>query len=156
MERAEIAHAVAGGLAAAHGSLAAALNNLSGPHGPQYRSCIAEMYFACFHMASALLASKGIRARSHDALQELLALHYVKPAALPADTVRRLGLLMERRHTAHYKTFAPVDATDVEEFRSWVSRFLADGLKLLGRLAPEPEAGRLRGTIAEFDRHGSR
>lgn len=154
MDRAEIAQAVAGAVAAAHGSLAAAMNNLSGPHGVQYRSCVSEMYFACFHMASALLASKGIRARTHDALQELLALHFVKPAALPADTVRRLGLLMERRHTADYKTFMPVDATDVEEFRSWVSRFLADGLQLLGKLVPEPEAIRLRGAITELEKHG--
>lgn len=154
MDRAEIAQLVAGEVAAAHGSLAAAMNNISGPHGPQYRSCIKEMYFACFHMATALLASKAIRARSHDAVQELLALHFVKPAALPADTVRKLGALMERRHTADYKTFATVDATDVVEFKPWVSRFLADGLKLLGKSAPESESGGLRRALAEFEKLG--
>jgi len=151
MDRGEIAEAVTGAVATARGALAAALNNLDGPQGAQYRSCVSEMYFACFHMASALLASKGIRARSHDALQELLALHYVKPAALPADTVRKLGQLMERRHTADYKTYAPVDAGDVEEFRPWVSCFLDDGLKLLGRLVPEASASALRRTVGEFE-----
>jgi len=152
MDRAEIAQLVAGEVQAAHGSLAAAMNNLSGPHGAQYRSCVKEMYFACFHMATALLASKGIRARSHDAVQELLALHFVKPAALAADTTRKFGALMDRRHTADYKTFAQVDAADVEEFRPWVAQFLGNALKLLGKAVPEAQAGELRATIAAFER----
>jgi uncharacterized protein (UPF0332 family) len=155
MDRAEIEQLLQGALAASQSSLSAAVNNLAGPRGPQYRSCVAEMYFACFHMATALLASKAIRARSHDAVHELLALHFVKPAALPAGTTRRFGALMERRHTADYKTFAPVDAADVEEFRPWVLQFLSDGIKLLGKSAPEPATAELRAAIAEFEKYGS-
>ena len=151
MDRAAIAEFVGGSVTAARGALAAAMNNLDGPHGVQYRSCISEMYFACFHMATALLASKGIRARTHDALQELRALHFVKPAALPADTVRKFVQLMERRQTADYKTFAPVDATDVEEFRPWVAHFLVGGLKLLGKLVAEAGASQLRRAIGDFE-----
>lgn len=150
MDRAEIAHLVAGEIAAAHGCLAAAMNSVLGPHGAQYRSCVKEMYFACFHMATALLASKGIRARSHDAIQELLALHFVRPAALPADTTRKFGALMERRHTADYKTFVQMDATDLEEFRPWVAQFLAAALALLEKSAPDGEAAQLRAAIAAF------
>ncbi len=155
MDRAEIAHLVAGEIAAAHSSVAAAMNNISGPHGAQFRSCVKEMYFACFHMATALLASKGIRARSHDAIQELLALHFVRPAALPADTTRRFGSLMERRHAADYKTFVQVDASDLEEFRPWVSQFLAAALVLLGKSAPERESAQLRAMIAAFEKYES-
>lgn len=152
MDRAEIAQLVAGEVQAAHGSLAAAMNNLSGPHGAQYRSCVKELYFACFHMATALLASKGIRARSHEAVQQLLALHFVKPAALAADTTRKFGTLMDRRHTADYKTFAQMDAADVEEFRPWVGSFLSSALKLLGESVPAAQAGELRAAIARFER----
>ncbi|MBI2752877.1 MAG: HEPN domain-containing protein [Betaproteobacteria bacterium] len=148
MDRAEIAQLVAGEVQAAHGSLAAAMNNLSGPHGAQYRSCVKELYFACFHMATALLASKGIHARRHDAVQELLALHFVKPAALAADTTRRFGALMDRRHTADYKTFVQVDASDLEEFRPWVSQFLAAALVLLGKSAPERESAQYSSSSA--------
>jgi uncharacterized protein (UPF0332 family) len=155
MDRTEIAELVSGALAASESSLAAAMNNIAGPHGPQYRSCVAELYFSCFHMATALLASKGIRARTHDAVQELLALHFVKPAALAADTTRKFGALMERRHTADYKTFAPVEAADVEEFRPWVARFLSEGLELLGKSAPERTAAKLNATIAAFLKLGS-
>lgn len=154
MDRAEIEQLLQGALAASQSFLSAAMNNLAGPRGAQYRSCVAELYFACFHMATALLASKGIRVRSHDAVQELLALHFVKPAALPADTTRRFGALMERRHTADYKTFTPVDAADVEEFRPWVLQFLAGGLKILGKAAPEPAAKELRAAIAALEKHG--
>lgn len=152
MDRAEIAQLVAGEVQAAHGSLAAAMNNLSGPHGAQYRSCVKELYFACFHMATALLASKGIRARSHEAIQELLALHFVKPAALAADTTRKFGALMDRRHTAGYKTFVQVDAADVEEFRPWAGQFLSSALKLLGATVSAVQSGELRAAIAQFER----
>jgi uncharacterized protein (UPF0332 family) len=152
MDRAEIAQLVTGEAQAAHGSLAAAMNNLSGPHGAQYRSCVKELYFACFHMATALLASKGIRARSHEAVQELLALHFVKPAALAADTTRKFSALMDRRHTADYKTFAQMDAADVDEFRPWVAQFLGNALKLLGKAVPEAQAAELRATIAALER----
>lgn len=136
---------------AARSSLAAAMNSIVGPFGAEYRSGVAQLYFACFHMASALLAEKGIRARSHEAVQELLALHFVKPAALPADTTRKLASLMDRRHTVDYRTFVPVGAVDLEEFRPWAIQFLSAALALVARSVPEAANG-LRDAIAQFER----
>lgn len=154
MDKAEIAQAVEAELAAARGRLASAMNNLAGPYGAQHRSCIADLYFAAFHAASALLASRGLRARSHEAAQELLALHFVKPAALPADTTRRLNALMDRRHTADYKSVVPVEAADVAEFKPWVGAFLREALVLLGKAAPREERTQLERLLKEFDRLG--
>ena len=152
MEKAEIAQAVAAELEAANGRLASAMNNLAGPYGAQYRSCIADLYFATFHAATALLAAKGLRARSHEAAQELLALHFVKPAALPADTTRKLNALMDRRHTADYKSYVPVEAADVAEFTPWVAAFLRDALRMLRKSAPREQAAELDRLLREFDR----
>ncbi len=151
MDRAEIAVRVAGEVEAARGSLVAAMNSIAGPYGAQYRSSVAQLYFACFHMASALLVEKGIRARSHEAVQELLALHFVKPAALPADTTRKLASLMDRRHTVDYRPFVPVGAVDLEEFRPWAIQFLSAALALIEKSAPDAAAG-LRAAIAQFER----
>jgi uncharacterized protein (UPF0332 family) len=152
MDKAGIARAVAAELEAARGRLASAMNNLAGPYGKQYRSCIGDLYYATFHAATALLASKGFRPRTHDAAQELLALHFVKPAALGAETTRRMNALMERRHSADYKTFVPIDAADVAEFKPWVGSFLRDALRLLGTSAPRREAAALGELLKELER----
>lgn len=151
MDRAEIAVRVAGEVEAARGSLVAAMNSIVGPYGAQYRSSVAQLYFACFHMASALLAERGIRARSHEAVQELLALHFVKPAALPADTTRKLASLMDRRHTVDYRAFVPVGAADLDEFRPWAIQFLSGALTLVEKSVPQVTPG-LRAAIAQFER----
>jgi uncharacterized protein (UPF0332 family) len=151
MDRAEIAARVAGEVEAARGALVAAMNSVVGPYGVQYRSSVAQLYFACFHMASALLAERGIRARSHEAVQELLALHFVKPATLPADTARKFASLMDRRHTVDYRTFVPVGAADLEEFRPWAIQFLSSGLVLVEKSVPQA-AAELRAAITQFER----
>lgn len=151
MDRAEIAGRVAGEVEAARGSLVAAMNGIAGPYGAQYRSSVAQLYFACFHMASALLAAKGIRARSHEAVQELLALHFVKPATLPADTTRKLASLMDRRHTVDYRTYVPVGAADLEEFRPWAIQFLSGALEVVEKSVPQAAAG-MRAAITQFER----
>lgn len=151
MDRPEVVARVAAEVDAACAALLAAMNSIAGPYGAQYRNSVAQLYFACFHITSALLAAKGITARSKDALQELLALHFVKPAALPADTTRRLAALMDRRHTVDYRTYVPVGAADLEEFRPWAVQFLSAALAPVERLVPEA-AARLRQAITEFGR----
>ncbi len=154
MEKTGTTQAVKSELKASAGCLASAMNNLAGPYGREYRSSIKELYFACFHVATALLVSKGIRAKSHDAAQELLALHFVKPAALPADTSRKFNALMDRRNTADYKTFVPVDACDVLEFRPWICDFMRKTLQLLGKSAASKEAAQLLRLVGAFERIG--
>jgi uncharacterized protein (UPF0332 family) len=151
MDKAAIAQAVDAELSAAKGRLASALNNLAGPYGAQYRSCIADLYYASFHLAGALLASKGIRARTHESAQELLALHFVKPAALPAQTTRKLNALMERRHTADYKPLVPIEAADVAEFKPWVASFARAALALLGKAVPAAEAAQIAKLAHELE-----
>jgi uncharacterized protein (UPF0332 family) len=152
VEKTGTAQAVKSELKASAGCLASALNNLAGPYGREYRSSIKELYFACFHVPTALLVSKGIRAKSHDAAQELLALHFVKPAALPADTSKKFNALMDRRNTADYKTFVPVDASDVLEFRPWICGFIRKTVQLLGKSAPAKEAAQVLRLVGQFER----
>lgn len=152
MDKTEIAQTVTAELQAAIGRLASALNNLTGAYGAQHRSCISDLYFASFHLAAALLASKGLRARSHEAAQELLALHFVRAGALPGDTTKKLNALMDRRHTADYKPVVPVDAEDVAEFSPWVCTFARAAGKLLGKAVPETDAAALEKLVKALER----
>jgi uncharacterized protein (UPF0332 family) len=152
MDKARAAHAVSAEVRAAADRLASALNDLAGPWGVQYRSCVSDLYFACFHMTCALLASKALRPNSHDAAQELLSLHFVKTGALPADTAKRLNALMERRHTADYKSVIPVDESDVAEFRPWVAKFMRAALALLGKSVAPADGAHLKKLIEALER----
>lgn len=152
MEKAVIAKTVADELAAATGCMVAALNNLAGPYGKAYGRCISDLYYACFHLASALLASRGIEARSHEAVQKLLALHFVKPAALPQETTARLNELMDKRHVADYKPYIPIGAEDVMVLRPWISGFVRAVVALLDKRAPAAEAATLVHLAQQFDK----
>ena len=151
MDKAVIAKTVADELAAATGCMIATLNSLAGPYGKAYGRCVSDLYYACFHLSSALLASRGIEARSHEAVQKLLALHFVKPAALPQETTARLNELMDKRHVADYKPYIPIGPEDIATLRPWVSGFMHNVLKLLEVRAPASEFEALQRLARQFD-----
>jgi uncharacterized protein (UPF0332 family) len=152
MDKAVIAQTVADEVAAARGCMVAALNSLTGPHGKAFGRCISDLYYACHHLASALLASKGVSARSHEAAQKLLALHFVKPAALPQETIAKLNDLMDKRHAADYRPYVRLGAEDIVAARPWVGGFVRDTLKLLGKSAPADDAKALLELVDSFER----
>lgn len=152
MDKTVIAQTVADEVAAARGCMVAALNSLTGPHGKAFGRCISDLYYACHHLATALLASKGLSARSHEAVQKLLALHFVKPAALPQETIAKLNDLMDKRHAADYRPYVRLGAEDVAALRAWIAGFERDALKLLGKAAPAEDARALLDLVASFER----
>lgn len=152
MDKAVIAQTVADEVRAAKECMAAAMNNLTGTYGKAYGRCMSDLYYACYHLASALLASKGISANSHEAVQKLLALHFVKPAALPRDTTAKLNDLMDKRHVADYRPHIPIGTEDLNVFRPWIVGFVREVLKLLGKSAPVEDAGALQRAVGDFDK----
>lgn len=152
MDKAVIAQTVCDEIRAARDCMAAAMNNLTGAYGKAYGRCMSDLYYACYHLASALLASKGIAVNSHEAAQKLLALHFVKPAALPRDTSAKLNDLMDKRHVADYRPYISIGAEDVAGFRTWIVGFVRAVLKLLGKSAPLEEAAALRRAVDDFEK----
>ena len=152
MDKAVIAQTVADEVRASKECMAAAMNNLTGTYGKAYGRCMSDLYYACYHLAGALLASKGITANSHEAVQKLLALHYVKPAALPRDTTAKLSELMDKRHVADYKPYIPISAEDLAAFRPWIAGYVRAVLGLLGKAAPAAEAGPLLRLAGDFEK----
>ena len=154
MDKTVIAQTVADELRAASECMAAAMNNLTGAYGKAYGRCLSDLYYACYHLASALLASKGIAANSHEAVQKLLALHFVKAAALPRETTAKLNDLMDKRHVADYRPYIRIGAEDVAVFRPWIAGYVREVLKLLGKAVPAEEAGALLRAVKDFENIG--
>ena len=66
----------------------------------------------------------------------------------------RVRALMDRRNTADCKTFVPVDASGVLEFRPWICDFVRKTLQLLGKSAASKEAAQLLRLVGAFERIG--
>ena len=152
MDKTVIAQTVADEVRAARECMAAAMNNLTGAYGKAYGRCLSDLYYVCYHLASALLASKGITANSHEAVQKLLALHFVKAAALPRETTAKLNDLMDKRHVADYRPYIRIGTEDLAVFQPWIVGYVREVLKLLGRSVPAEEAGALQRTIGDFEK----
>lgn len=76
------------------------------------RSSIDRSYYAAFHAASALLASRGIYPGSHDGVIAMLALHFVKAGTLARTAGRALQDLYNQRLIADYKGYLEQDASE--------------------------------------------
>lgn len=68
-----------------------------------------DAYYAAFHAASALLASAGVEAGTHEGLRRLLALHFVKDGPLPPHAARDLSRLLSDRLLADYAVAGEID-----------------------------------------------
>lgn len=69
-----------------------------------------EVYSAAFHAASALLASGGFEASTHEGVRRQLALHFVKDGPLPPHAARDLSRLLSDRLLADYAVAGEIDA----------------------------------------------
>lgn len=68
-----------------------------------------DAYYAAFHAASALVASAGLEAGTHEGLRRLLALHFVKDGPLPPHAARDLSRLLSDRLLADYAVAGEID-----------------------------------------------
>ena len=71
---------------------------------------VSKAYYACFHMARAVLLEKGIVARSHRSVIGLFGLHFVKAGIIGRELGRLLAQEYEDRLTSDYDS-----ETDIEE-----------------------------------------
>ncbi len=80
-----------------------------------YRNAVTNLYYAAYHSVVALLAVHGIETASHDGVQTMFGLHFVKPGVVDKNAGKHLGNLYHARLTADYKGYVDLDRTDYEE-----------------------------------------
>ncbi len=70
-----------------------------------YNGAVSRMYYACFHVAVALLTSNGITAKEHNGVRAMLGLHFVKTGKLSLELSHHYGQLLNARNTGDYDVF---------------------------------------------------
>lgn len=113
-------------LALAEDTLAAA-NVLA--HAGFHRHAVGRSYDAVYHAASALLATAGLRARTHEGVRTLVNEHFVRPGVLAHEHARTLRQIAGDRNDADYDaaaSFTPEDAReDIARARAFVDAVAA-------------------------------
>lgn len=79
-----------------------------------HRDAVNRAYYAAFHAASALLATVGLHAQSHDGVRSLLSERFVRPGRLAPEHARALRHLGSDRNDADSVAATRFDATDAE------------------------------------------
>lgn len=90
-----------------------------------------RLYYAVFHMASALLLDKGFTAHTHSGIIHLIGAQFIATGLLDRGYGRLLSRLFELRQSGDYDDL--YDATE-EEVAPYIERtrtFLADMEKLI-------------------------
>ncbi len=98
-----------------------------------HRHAVGRAYYAIFHAACALLASVGLRARTHEGLRSLVNEHFVRPGKLAADHARAFRQTAGDRNDADYDASATFSAEDSHGDIARAEAFLAAVIALVDR-----------------------
>jgi uncharacterized protein (UPF0332 family) len=83
-----------------------------------YYKSIASAYYTVYHAAKAVLLLKGIVPQSHEGIERMFSLYYVKTKEIRVDMGKIIGRLMKLREEADYypeATFSFDDSSDAIE-----------------------------------------
>lgn len=65
-----------------------------------WNSAVNRMYYACFHMVSALLILHGIEVKSHMGVRQAFGLHFVKTNLLSSECGRIFSKIYDKRQSS--------------------------------------------------------
>ena len=89
-----------------------------------YGGAANRYYYAAFHAARALLATRNVDSARHAGVIALFQQHFVKSGDFPADIARALPRSFEKRLSSDYSDFVDISAEEVERVRTEVHAFV--------------------------------
>lgn len=77
-----------------------------------YFKSASSAYYAVYHSAKALLLLKGIAPKSHEGVERMFALHYIKSGEIEIQIGKTIGRLMKMREEADYYPEVPFEKNE--------------------------------------------
>ena len=93
-----------------------------------YFKSVVSSYYAVYHGAKAALLNKGVSPKSHEGIERMFSLYYVKVNLIETDIGRIIGRLMKLREEADYYPETSFNLKDSSEAIEMAERFL-DNIK---------------------------
>jgi uncharacterized protein (UPF0332 family) len=91
-----------------------------------FEDAVSRLYYAVFHMASAVLLGLDIEVKTHAALQSLFAQHVVRAGLVAPDCSRRLAALFGVRQQADYNRHFTIDDRGAREELAGAREIIAE------------------------------
>lgn len=85
---------------------------------------IGRFYYAAFHAARALLATKGLDASRHTGVIKLFSQHFVKTGLVFPTTAKALSRSFEKRLDSEYEDYIQFSKKEAEQVRDEVRDFI--------------------------------
>ena len=91
-----------------------------------------RVYYAAFHAARALLATRKLDSSRHSGVIALFQEHFVRAGLVPTETARALPRAFEKRQTSDYGDFAEPSKEEVLSVREQVGAFVQSCERAIG------------------------
>lgn len=115
-----------------------------------FRNAVTDLYYAAYHAVVALLAAHGIETSSHDGVQAMFGLHFVKPGVVDKNAGKHLGSLYHARLTADYKGYVDLDRGDYAEASAQAEIVVQAAILHLRQHFPQLDLARLETLLARL------
>lgn len=79
-----------------------------------WNSAVNRMYYACFHIVSALLILHHIEVKSHKGVRQAFGFHFVKEHLLTPECGRIFSKIYDKRQSSDYDDFKEFTKEEVE------------------------------------------
>lgn len=89
-----------------------------------WRKAVTNIYYVFLNLARAVLAEKGIYPKTHEGVERMFALHFIKGEVFPKEIAAYFSNLMSRRAEADYKFFIEFSMDDVKGYILWLEEAL--------------------------------
>jgi uncharacterized protein len=81
-----------------------------------WRKAVTNIYYVFLNLIRAILAEKGIYPKTHEGIERMFALHFIKGEIFPKRIATYFSNLMSRRTEADYKFFIEFSKDDVQGY----------------------------------------
>lgn len=89
-----------------------------------WRKAVTNIYYIFLNLIRAILAEKGIYPKTHEGIERMFALHFIKGEVFPKRIATYFSNLMSRRTEADYKFFIDFSKDDVKGYLEWLEESL--------------------------------
>ena len=89
-----------------------------------YFKSVSSSYYAIYHAAKALLLLKGVDPRTHEGVERMFALYYIKTGEFDLNVGKAIGRLMKMRQEADYFPEIPFTAEESAEAVEMAGAFI--------------------------------
>jgi len=107
-----------------------------------YEGAVNRFYYASFHAARSLLATKGLDAPKHKGIISLFNREFVKTGLMSIQSSKTIKKLFDMRTVADYRDFATFTEEQVREARDDVRALIDEAISFLQR---EMQKGKTEG-----------